>query len=255
MTAVGNGCVGSGMGVREAARKAARLAMPNGPGAVLFAAGKMEAARLFYEAMLRADPESREAHAGLYYAFSALGDSNRAVSHLGRAMQWPSIIKLPFHGQGEPVPVLLLLSLNAGNVLIQRFLNDRIFQTYVMFVESHDETIPLPDHRLVVNGIGDADVRGEALIAAEGVLARSAVPVINRPDRVLATGRCENALRLGRIPGVVTPRTAPFRREQLMHADAGPATACAGLRVSLARSRPRFPHGKKLCSRGSHRRS
>ena len=246
MTADGNGCVGAEIGVQEAARKAARLPGPNGAGAILFAAGKMEAAKLFYEAMLTADPESREAHAGLYRAYSALGDSNRAASHLGRAMQWPAIVKLPFHGKGEPVPVLLLLSLNAGNVLIQRFLNDRIFQTYVMFVESHDQAIPFPEHRLVVNGIGDADVRGEALTAAEGVLARSGAPVINRPERVLATGRCENAQRLRRIPGVVTPRIALFRREQLMHAGAGRQLRAQGFEFPLLVRAPGFHMGKNF---------
>lgn len=251
MTAAGNGCVGAGMSAQEAARKSPRLPVPYGPGAMLFAAGKMEAARLFYAAMLRADPESREAHAGLYYAYSALGDSNLAATHLGRAMQWPAIVKLPFHGKGKPVPVLLLLSLNAGNVLIQRFLNDRIFQTYVMFVESYDEAIAFPEHRLMVNGIGDADVRSEALKAAECVLARSAAPVINRPDRVLATGRCENARRLGRIAGVVTPRIAPFRREQLMNADAGRQLRAQGFEFPLLVRAPGFHMGKNFVRVGT----
>jgi hypothetical protein len=83
----------------------------------------------------------------------APGDNHRAASHLGAALQWPAIVKLPFRGQGKPVPLLLLLSMNAGNVLIQRFLNDRIFQTYVVLVESYAQSILLPDHGLTVNGL------------------------------------------------------------------------------------------------------
>lgn len=190
------------MDLKSMARHAARLPGLSARGSHLLAAGKLEEANLLYEQMLCAEPESREAHAGLYHAYSALGDKHRAASHLGMAMQWPAVLTLPYRGTGEPVPVLLLLSMNAGNSLLQRFLNDRVFQTYVVLMEFFQEKTILPHHRLIVNAVGDADVRSEAL-AAERVIARSGAPVINLPARVMATGRCGNAQRLGRIPGVI----------------------------------------------------
>ena len=255
MTIAGNESVGAGIGVQEAARNAARLPVPSGQGAMLFAAGKMEAAKLFYEAMLTADPESREAHAGLYRAYSALGDSNRAASHLGRAMHWPAIVKLPFHGKGEPVPVLLLLSFNAGNVLIQRFLNDRIFQTYVMFVESHGpkDSLPGPSpaserHWRCRRSWRSTPCGGRRAGAIRGAGHQSSGSGFgNGTLRERATAAPDS--RRGDPADCLVPaRTTDARGRR-------PATACAGLRVSLAGSRPRFPHGKKLCSRGSRRRS
>jgi glutathione synthase/RimK-type ligase-like ATP-grasp enzyme len=246
VTGAGTVCDRAGNDLRRMAQEAARLPGSNGPGAMLVAAGEIEAAKLLCESMLSADPESREAHAGLYHAYSAVGDTHRAMSHLAFAMQWPAIVKLPFRAKGEPVPVLLLLSMNSGNMLFQRFLNDRIFQTYVVLVERFDKTTSLPGHRLIVNGVGDADVRYEALAAAERVLAHSTAPVVNRPDRVLATGRCENARRLGCIPGVVTPRSAAFTRQQLTAADAPQQLSAQGFEFPLLARAPGFHMGKNF---------
>jgi len=61
----------------------------------------------------------------------------------------------------------------------------------------------------VVNAIGDADLCHTALARAVELLARSAAPIINRPDRVQTTGRAAIARRLALIPGVVAPRIEP----------------------------------------------
>jgi tetratricopeptide (TPR) repeat protein len=232
--------------LNAAAQKAARLPELDDAGQEFFAAGNMEAAKAFYEAMLGSEPESKNAHAGLYYVYSALGDKHRAASHLGSALAWPAILKLPFRGVNAPVPVLLLLSLNSGNVLLQRFLNDRIFQTYVVLIESCNDAVSLPEHRLILNGVGDADVRSEALLAAERVLMRSTAPVINPPYRVLATGRCNNAQRLGKIPGVRAPRSVAYTRERLMDAAAPQQLREQGFEFSLLVRAPGFHMGKNF---------
>jgi glutathione synthase/RimK-type ligase-like ATP-grasp enzyme len=234
-----------------AARQAARLPGLTEPGAQLLASGKIDEALGFYETLLNADPVSREAHAGLYHAYRALGDNHRAASHLGLAMRWPAVLTLPFRGNGAPVPVLLLLSMNAGNVLIQRFLNDRIFQTYVLIVEFYSSSVVLPFHRLIVNGIGDADVRSQALTAAAKVLAQSPAPVINAPAHVFATSRCGNAQRLGRIPGVLTPRTAAFPRRQLESADAVEQLARRGFEFPVLVRAPGYHMGKNFVRIGA----
>ncbi len=234
------------MELHAMARRAARLPGLSARGSRLFAAGKLEAARLFYEQMLCADPESREAHAGLYHAYSSLGDKHRAASHLGMAMQWPAILTLPYRGSGAPAPVLLLLSMNAGNSLLQRFLNDRLFQTYVVLVEFFQESTVLPHHRLIVNAVGDADVRSEALAAAERVVALSGAPVVNLPARVMATGRCSNTHRLGSIPGVIAPRIAEFSREQLMAATAAEELREQGFNFPLLVRTPGYHMGRNF---------
>jgi glutathione synthase/RimK-type ligase-like ATP-grasp enzyme len=180
----------------------------------------------------------------LYYALTGLGNMHSAASHLARALQLKAVISLPWHGAGSPVSVLLLLSINAGNVLIQRFLNDRIFQTHIVIVEFYEGWMPLPPHDLVINGVGDADVRAEALSAAASILARTSAPVINNPAAVRETGRCRNAERLAGIPGLVTARTMTLPRTSLTGGDATAELATHGFEFPLLLRAPGFHMGK-----------
>jgi glutathione synthase/RimK-type ligase-like ATP-grasp enzyme len=106
-------------------------------------------------------------------------------------------------------------------VRIQSFLSDRIFQRFVVTAEYYNPLMPLPEHDLVLNAIGDADLAGPALAGALALVERTAAPVINRPEAVLATGRTEIARRLKTIPGVRTPRMAVLDGELLAGAQAG----------------------------------
>jgi hypothetical protein len=180
----------------------------------------------------------------MYYALSGLGEMHSAASHLARALQLQALFTLPYRGDSSPVSVLLLLSINSGNVLIQRFLNDRIFQTHIAIVEFYEDWMPLPPHDLVINGIGDADVRAEALSAAVSILARCSAPVINNPAAVRETGRCRNAERLAGIPGVVTARTMTLPRGRLAGCHAAAELATCGFEFPLLLRAPGFHMGK-----------
>jgi tetratricopeptide (TPR) repeat protein len=215
-----------------------------GLGALLLNAKKFAAAKEQYQRALDFDPSSREAHAGMYYALAGLGDSHRAAVHLGKALLLQATVTLPYRGTGTPVSLLVLLSINAGNVLIQRFLDDRIFQTHILFMEFYEAGMPLPPHQLVINAIGDADVRSDALAEAESVLGHTKAPVINPPAAVRATGRCENAQRLGRIPGVVTPLSVPFTRAELAADDRTAMLRDRGFSFPLLVRAPGFHMGK-----------
>ena len=111
-----------------------------------------------------------------------------------------------YRGAGQPIPVLLLVSSTGGNTPIEKLLDDRIFATEVVVADFYDRKTPLPRHRLVVNGIGDCDVAADALTRAESLLALTPAPVVNAPRTVAATGRCENAIRLGKLCLLYTSR-------------------------------------------------
>jgi hypothetical protein len=115
---------------------------------------------------------------------------------------------------------------------LRHFLDDRIFQTHLVFVEFYNPAVPLPPHRLVFNAIGDADLAGPALAAARSVLALTTAPVINVPGAVAGTGRSDNAHRLADIPGVITSGAVTLPRALL----AGPDVA-----TTLARHNFQFP--------------
>lgn len=72
----------------------------------------------------------------------------------------------------------------------------------------------VPRHDLLLNTIADADTERRSLESLSRYLkGHPGVPVVNHPDRVLATARDENARRLAAVPGLVFPRTVRFRRD------------------------------------------
>ncbi|HLW87094.1 MAG TPA: pyridoxal-dependent decarboxylase [Terriglobales bacterium] len=201
-------------------------------------------AREHFEQALRVRADYEKAHEGLSYILDDLGDEEQADWHRCRAFQRRFLIPVPYRGGSTPLPVLYLTSTTGGNVRLQRFLDDRIFQTFVVATEFYDRRTPLPAHQLVVNAIGDTEVSSKALVAAESLLAMTDAPVINPPAAVLATSRSNNANRLSGVPGVVTPITATLPREQLSGSGAEEAFAGHGLVFPLLLRAPGFHTGQ-----------
>ena len=76
----------------------------------------------------------------------------------------------------------------------------------------YDPDAPLPEHQIVFNAIGDADLCKQALDRAVTLMDRTFAPVINAPAAVLGTGRAANARRLADVPGWLRRRIANFSR-------------------------------------------
>jgi aromatic-L-amino-acid decarboxylase len=192
-------------------------------GSVLLETDHPSEARFHYEKALALDPECPQAHGGMYYALTRLGEPEHARLHQKKAFATKALFPSSYRGDGEPIPVLLLVSSTGGNTPIEKLVDERVFQTYVIVVDFYDTQTPLPLHRLVINGIGDCDAAAQALSAAESLLAFTSAPVLNHPAAVRATGRCENARRLQKLPGITTPVTVTFPYSLL----AGPGGAAA----------------------------
>lgn len=197
-----------------------------------------------FEAALRIDPSFPQAHAGMFYALSRLGDKEAAESHRRLGFEQKNVFVNLFRGAGQPIPVVLLVSSVGGNTPIEKLIDDTVFQTYVIVADFYDASNPLPEHRLIVNGIGDVEVSEEALRAAESLLAHSPAPVINSPAAVLATGRCENAARLRTIPGMVTPQTQLLPYSLLAGPDGAAALLDRGFTFPLLLRVPGFHMGE-----------
>lgn len=201
-------------------------------------------ARMQYEAALRIDPDYIKAHGGMFYALMELGELEAAEVHRGKAAAMQSIFASRYRGSSPPIPVLLLMNSRGGNTPIEKLLDDRVFQIYVVITDFYDGKTPLPEHHLVFNGIGDSDVSAEALSGAESLLRFTSAPVLNHPEAVRASGRCANAQRLGNIPGVLTPATRCFPYTLLAGADGPEALASSGFRFPLLLRAPGFHMGK-----------
>jgi glutathione synthase/RimK-type ligase-like ATP-grasp enzyme len=200
-------------------------------------------AREHYQQALRVKDDHQQAHEGLSYLLADLGDPEKAEWHRRQAFRNRFTIALPYNGQEAPVQVLQLLSTSGGNVRLQKFLDERIFQTFVVLPEFYDFSTPLPAHQLVINAIGDVEVSPKALKAAQDVLALTSAPVINPPSAVMATSRSNNAERLANLPGVVTAITTMLTRKQLAGSDVLTTLARKGLTFPLLLRAPGFHTG------------
>jgi tetratricopeptide (TPR) repeat protein len=201
-------------GHRSAARTAYEQAVrchPHNPigrvnlGNLLAEDGRFDAARVQYEAALAADNDCAEAHQGLARVLTELGESEAAAPHWREGFAGRAVVSQRFRGTAPAVPVLLLVAARGGNIPTQQILDDQTFAVSALYAEFCDPAQPLPEHAVVFNAIGDADLCGEALSRAEDILRRSKAPVINAPARVRATGRAANAARLAKLRGVVAP--------------------------------------------------
>jgi glutathione synthase/RimK-type ligase-like ATP-grasp enzyme len=182
---------------------------------LLLRANKHEQARTHYEAALKADPDHAPAHQGLGAVLADNGDRDGAREHFLKGFRGHAISTLPYRGTSPPVALLQLVSSGGGNIPTASFLDDCIFLTSVAVTDHLDPSVALPPHQLIFNAIGDADLCEPALEAAVLLIARTSAPVINDPRAVMKTGRISNAIRLGAVPGVVTPRTIAIARDIL----------------------------------------
>ena len=209
-------------------RTAARLAYaeairhhPDNPvgrinlGNALLAEGLTDQARAEFAAALALAPDHPDAHQGMANLLQQQGDWEGAERSRLLSCQGRTITRLPFRGTGTPCRVLLLASAAGGNTPTRFLLDERRFETFVLAVEAFSEQTALPEHDVVFNAVGDADLGASALAAAARVLARTGAPTINAPDRIRATGRAANAALLGGREGVIAPRIVSVRREDI----------------------------------------
>jgi tetratricopeptide (TPR) repeat protein len=203
-----------------------------------------EAAREHLDYALTVDPGYRPAHAGLAFILSGLGEPELAAKHGRIAFRGQCIVAANYRGDQPPVTVLELISTHGGNVRIQNFLSDRIFQRYLITAEFYDPSMPLPPHQLVVNAIGDADLAASALAGAVSLLEQTMAPVINLPQAVLTTGRAAVAQRLAEVPGVRTARILTLARDLLSGPEAQATLAELGFTFPLLLRSPGFHGGE-----------
>jgi tetratricopeptide (TPR) repeat protein len=184
-------------------------------GGLLIESGEFEAARAVFEAALAVSPSLPSAHQGMARVLTALGDPTTAEAHWREGLAEGWLAPQPYRGAGPPVPLLLLVSAKGGNIPTRTLLDDTVFAVTVLYAEGHDPARPLPEHAVIFNAIGDADLCADALGKAAGVAVRSAAPLINAPAAVAPTTRAGIAARLSGIPDLVVPAIRTLGRAEL----------------------------------------
>ena len=130
-----------------------------------------------------------------------------------------SLVHRRFRGVGVGVPLLLLIAARGGNIPTRHLIDERHFAVTAVYADFHDPDAPVPDHALLFNAIGDADLCPVALANAARIAARSVAPIVNPPARVRRTNRTDVAARLAAIPGLIAPAIRNVSRAELLSND------------------------------------
>jgi tetratricopeptide (TPR) repeat protein len=213
---------------------------------ILLRANWQAEAREHYQVALQIDPGHPQAHQGMGAVLSDLGEHAAARRHFDKGFANHAISVQSYRGTQKPVALLRLVSSGGGNIPADGFLDDRTFLTTVIVADYFDGSAALPDHQVIFNAIGDADLCVPALESAIRLTSRSQAPVINPPSAVLKTGRVANAARLRTLQGVITPRTVLLGRESLSGPEAADLIAKAGLKFPLLLRSPGFHTGRNF---------
>jgi hypothetical protein len=236
------GVVLTDLGFYKPARKVYQEALrrfPNDPTATLnlaYVVQQLKAprdARALYEAALALAPHHGAGHYGFSDLLMEMGEPELAFEHRRQGSAAQPWTVSAYRGDQEPVRLLLLGSPRGGNAPIQRLLDDKVFLTAVTYADFYPPALPLPPHHVVINLIGDADLCGPSLDAAERILQNVTAPILNPPARIRLTGRAENARVLKNLEGVVTPRIVDLPRGVLSGAAAPEILAREGFRFPL----------------------
>lgn len=172
---------------------------------VLSVSNEPAAAKAHFQLALARAPDLAAAHRGLAVIYADEGNAHAAAEHGERGFRAAPEIDKPYRGLGDAPRILLLVSARGGNIPTDLWLTDRRYHITALYAEYFDPERDLPPHDLVFNAIGDADLCREALVAAIGIVARTSMPVINPPDRIIPTGRVATAERFRSLTGVRTP--------------------------------------------------
>lgn len=181
-------------------------------GNALLEEGDVAGAESTYLAGLQVQPDYPNLHFALSLLYRAHGDEDSALKHHQLAFVKPIVTVAPYFGEGPSIDVLLLLAAHGGNMVTHPFFDNRVVRLYTLVAEGYQSWLELPPHDVVFNGIGDVDRSAAPLRVAMEIVERSGAPVINDPAAVLATSRSGVTKRLGRIPGVIAPRTDALPR-------------------------------------------
>jgi tetratricopeptide (TPR) repeat protein len=242
-------------GYRSAAVTAYRQAVachPDNPfglvnlGNILLEDGDSDEARKLYEKALAVDASLTYAHQGLANALEKLGDGEGAARHREQGFAGHSIVARPYRGTGAPLRILLIVSAKGGNIPTNVILDDRIFAVTAVYAEYFDPVDTLPDHDIVFNAVGDADLCGDVMDAVSKITARCSMPVINPPYLIRDTGREANATRLAALDDVVVPRTVLLARVSLEASDAAAMLEKRGFHFPLLLRSPGFHTGQNF---------
>jgi tetratricopeptide (TPR) repeat protein len=160
---------------------------------LLLREGRTGEARIAFERALAIDPESADAHLGLYELLQIIGEPAAALAHQRRVLERNRLFSEVAANELRSLLVLCAPGDWQTNIPVD-FLVDRATTTlHKLYLLDEPRMLAqsLPAYDLVLNGIAESDAARPYLELAARFIAAQARPALNDPARVAAIGRRE----------------------------------------------------------------
>lgn len=164
------------------------------------------------------EPENANLWLNLSLVLQCLNQRDLGLAMQAEALSLQQIFELPARQQPAVCRVLMLMAPGdvAENTPLECLLEDGdIDLVFYYLIDGQAEPPPLPEHDVLLVGMGDSPRNRQTLAALVPVLQAWPRPVLNLPQFIPLTERTEASIRLYGAPGVSIPVTWRASRAQL----------------------------------------
>jgi hypothetical protein len=189
-------------------------------------AGELTALRAAAYALLRRDPDHRDAHLRLYEIEQMLGTPAAAVAHLRAALRTSPLVA-PAAGADGRIRVLALTRIARweANVPLELVVDESRFALTRLYLDGTEHLDALlaqvPPHDIVFNTIAESDEAAPALDLAARLVDALAAPCINDPRVVAGLSRDRVARQFAASSTVIAPLVERATAAQLAAREIG----------------------------------
>ena len=170
------------------------------------------------KAKLEAEPENADLWMNFAIAMLCLGQRQLGLSIQAQALDMQRAYYIAAARQPAKLRLLLLMAEAdlAGNTPIDCLLENSDIDLIYYYVSNESLLLePIPEHDVLMVGIGESDENLKLLAALAAVLADWPRPVINAPEKIPATGRSRASQLLQSIPGLLISPTQRVSRSDM----------------------------------------
>jgi tetratricopeptide (TPR) repeat protein/glutathione synthase/RimK-type ligase-like ATP-grasp enzyme len=187
-------------------------------GVLLKDMGQHAMAATCLQAAIDLKPDHVGSHIELGNVLQNLGRADEARQSFMRAQALQPLTRIPAAVAEPDFAVLVIISPGAGNTPYKYLIGKSAYEShfYALLPGSEPDLDMLRRHGdAVVNLISDVDQGRDILTSATALVDTLGKPVINHPDKVVATGRDDIAQRLAGIAHCRMPKTIRCNRDEI----------------------------------------
>jgi hypothetical protein len=183
--------------------------------------GEIESLRSLAYAVLRRDPNARDAHLRLFEVEQMLGQPQAAIGHLRMALQASRIVTLPAKQTAtRSVLAITRVAPWEANTPLELIVDDQHTTLHRYYIDDNDTELVMPPDMpafdVLFNTIAESDKARHALRLARDFATHVGCEPINAPEAVANIGRSGVAALFANSSTILAPAIERATREPLL---------------------------------------